>query len=194
MNGKREKTMAAKQGQQNAFRVRMDAWMGRLGGAIAWTGLILWAVFAIAGFSSLLSEKSHDNPADYYMPYVCVGLAALNGWALISIGRRRALLSDFRRYCAVFAREPDKSIPDLAAAVGVPAEKVMRQLEKMCRRGYFNGYIDHRTKQMVFSNYRYPENTEKPDLNVIQCPGCGALNAIAKTGDGCRYCGAPLVL
>ena len=186
--------MAAKQGQQNTFRVLIDTWMGRLGRVIAWAGLILCAVFAIAGFATLLSEKSHENPADYYMPYVCVGLAALNGWALVSIGRRRALLSDFRRYCAVFAREPDKSIPDLAAALGIPAEKVMLSLEKMCRRGYFNGYIDHRTKRMVFTHYSSPKDTEKPDLNVIQCSGCGALNAIEKTGDACRYCGTPLEL
>ncbi len=118
MNGKRDKRMAAKRGQQNAFRVLMDTFTGRLGGVIAWIGLILWAVLAIAGFSTLLSEKTHENPAEYYMPYACVGLAALNGWALVSIGRRRALLSVFRRYCAVFVKEPDKSIPDLAAAVG----------------------------------------------------------------------------
>ena len=186
--------MTEKMEQQNTSRVLLDTWMDHLGRVIAWAGLVFWITFAIAGFATLFGETSHENSADYYMPYVCVGLAALNGWALVSIGRRRALLSDFRRYCAVFAREPDKSIPDLAAALGIPAEKVMLSLEKMCRRGYFNGYIDHRTKRMVFTHYSYPKDAEKPDLNVIQCPGCGALNVIEKTGDACRYCGTPLEL
>ncbi len=121
------------------------------------------------------------------MPYVSVGLAALNGWALFSIRRLRMLLSDFGRYCAIFAREPEKSIPDLAATAGVSEETALRQLEKMCRRRYFNGYIDHKRQCMVFAA---PQADAVPD--VVYCPGCGARNAVARTGDVCRYCGVPL--
>ena len=31
------------------------------------------------------------------------------------------------------------------------------------------------------------------DRYVARCPGCGAATAIFRTGDACRYCGAPLV-
>jgi hypothetical protein len=154
---------------------------------IAWAGLVLWTILAIAGFSMLFGEKSHENPADYYMPYVSVGLAALNGLALLSIRRRHALLSDFRRYCAVFVREPGKSIPDLAATLGVPEETAMRQLEKMCKRRYFNGYIDYKRQCMVFTG-----SQDEATSDVVYCPGCGARNAIVRMGDVCRYCGVPL--
>ena len=179
--------MAAEREQQNTFRVRLDTWMDHLGRVIAWIGLVFWITLAIAGFATLFAESSHENPADYYMPYVCVGLAALNGWALLSIRRRHALLSDFRRYCAVFVREPGKSIPDLAATLGVPEETVMRQLEKMCGRRYFNGYIDHSRSCMVFAGR---QNEAAPD--VVYCPGCWARNLVSQTGSACRYCGAPL--
>ncbi len=179
--------MTAEREQQNTFRVLLDTWLDRLGGVIAWIGLIFWAVLAIAGFGTLFGETSHANSADYYMPFVCVGFAALNGWALFSIRRRHALLSDFRRYCAVFVQEPGKSIPDLAAALGVSEENVMHQLEKMCKRRYFNGYIDHSRKCMVFANR---QDEAIPD--VVYCYGCGARNVVAKTGEACRYCGAPL--
>jgi hypothetical protein len=179
--------MTAERVQQNAFRVLLDTWLDRLGRIIAWVGLVFWAVIAVAGFVMLFGESTHDNSADYYMPFVCFGLAALNGWALLSIRRRHALLSDFRRYCAVFVREPGKSIPDLAATLGVSEETVMRQLEKMCRRRYFNGYIDHSRSCMVFAGR---QNETAPD--VVYCSGCGARNLVSQTGDACRYCGAPL--
>ncbi len=179
--------MTAEREQQNAFRVLLDTWLDRLGRIVAWVGLVFWAVIAVAGFVMLFGESTHDNSADYYMPFVCFGLAALNGWALLSIRRRHALLSDFRRYCAVFAREPDKSIPDLAAALGVSEDAAMTQLKKMCMRRYFNGYIDHSRKCMVFAGQ---QGEAIPD--VVYCSGCGARNVIAQTGDACRYCGAPL--
>ena len=179
--------MVAEREQQNTFRVLLDTWMDHVGRVIAWIGLVSWITLAIAGFVTLFGESSHENPADYYMPYVCVGLAALHGWALLSIRRRHALLSDFRRYCAVFVREPGKSIPDLAATLGVSEETVMRQLEKMCRRRYFNGYIDHSRSCMVFARQ---QNETAPD--VVYCSACGARNLVRQTGDACRYCGAPL--
>ena len=179
--------MNVKREQQNTFRVLLDTWIDHLGRVIAWVGLVFWVILAIAGFGMLLGETSHDNSADYYMPYICVALAALNGWALLSIRRRHALLSDFRRYCAVFVREPEKSIPDLAATLGVSEETVMEQLKKMCKRRYFNGYIDHSRKCMVFAGQ---QEAAIPD--VVYCPGCGARNVVAQMGDVCRYCGAPL--
>ena len=179
--------MTAKKERQNTFRVLLDTWMDHLGRVIAWVGLIFWITFAIAGFATLFGETSHENPADYYMPYVCAGFAALNGWALLSICRRHALISDFRRYCAVFVREPGKSIPDLAATLGVSEETVTRQLEKMCKRRYFNGYMDHGRICMVFAGQ---QEVAIPD--VVYCPGCGARNVVKQTGDACRYCGAPL--
>ena len=100
--------------------------------------------------------------------------------------KTKRLIKDFRLFCPVLAHEPDKFVPQLAATLNKPLVEVKSQLIEMCRRGYFNGYLDHQRQQLVFA-----AQSSSP-LHVRYCPGCGAKNAIKKTGDACRYCGAPL--
>ena len=175
--------------QQNTLRPLIDKWIARAGGAAAWAGIILWAMLCLVGFSSLIwpaSGKTLEG-VDYVMPFVCAGLALLHGRLLLSVRRTKKLLRDFCLFCAVFAGEPDKSISDLAAALNLPLEQVMASLGEMCRRGYFNGYIDHQKQRMIFNSAG-----EAQSLYAIQCPGCGARSAVQGQGGVCRYCGAPL--
>ena len=172
--------------QQNNGRVLWDAVFSRVGVAVAWILIVFWAVISIGGFASLITEKVHENSADYYMPYVAVGLTLLHVRMLLSAKRTGRLVRDFRAYCAVLAQEPDKSIPDLAATLNLPPREVEEQLKKMCGRSYFNGYIDFKRQRMVF-----PES-EGEGIAVVSCPGCGAANAVSSAAAVCRYCGAPL--
>ena len=119
----------------------------------------------------------------------------LSGWMrpvafaiplLLASRKTKRLIRDFRLYGPVLAHEPDKSVPQLAKTLNKPLEEVQGQLSEMCRRGYFNGYLDHQRQQLVFA-----AQPQTP-VHVRYCPGCGAKNAIKKTGDACRYCGAPL--
>ena len=173
--------------RHNAQRVLTDTWFARLKRVIAWLGIVFWLIISIGGFSDLVHKEVHENTADYYMPYVSIALAGLHVWMLFSAGRRARLVRDFRAYCAVLAQEPDKSIPDLAAALNRPMEEVEAQIKRMCARGYFNGYVDWQRRRMVFS-------TDTKGFTVVHCPGCGAATAILTTGDVCRYCGAPLTI
>ncbi len=50
--------------QYSPFRIGLDLWMARIGRVIAWAGIILWTMLAIAGFSMLFGEKTHETPAD----------------------------------------------------------------------------------------------------------------------------------
>ncbi len=179
--------MEKKPAKQNSGRVLKDAVFSRIGAIYAWVCIVFWAIIAIEGFVSLASDAVHENPADYYMPYVCVALAGLHVWMLLSAKRKGRLVRDFRAYCVVLAQEPDKSISDLAATLNLPEKEVEDQIKKMCARSYFNGYIDFKRRRMVFAG-------DKEGLTLVHCPGCGAAAAIAQTGDVCRYCGAPLKL
>ena len=181
--------------QNRPFRIMVDLWIARIGSIFAWVWFVFWALMGVTGVGLFILGEA-ENATEKILPFFCLGLAALH-WLLIRACRRtKELELDFHLYCAIFAREPSKSIPEVAKAMKEPVSVVMKDLTEMCRRGYFNGYIDHRKQCMVFPHY-VPEKTDKPEainLSVIQCPGCGAVNAIAKTGDACKYCGAPLTL
>ncbi len=182
-----------KQTMHRSWRVAVDLWIARFGSVFAWFWLVLWGLLGITGLAELIAGEA-KNSTDVVLPFILLGVAALHWLVVAACRKTKDLELDFHQYCAFFSRNPDKSIPELAKAIKEPENTVQRQLKEMCRRGYFNGYIDHRTQRMVFPHYRPPVDPEKPDLNVLQCPGCGAVNAIAKTGDICKYCGAPLEL
>ena len=183
----------AKNQQYRPFRITVDLWVARIGSIFAWVWFVFWALMGVTGVGMYIFGEA-ENATEKILPFACLGIAAIH-WMLIKFCRRtKDLELDFHLYCAIFAKEPNKSIAEVAKAMKEPVSVVMADLKEMCRRGYFNGYIDHRTKCMVFPHYRPPVNAEKPDVNVLQCPGCGAVNAIAQTGDACKYCGAPLEL
>ena len=189
----------ANQQHYRPIRITIDLWVARIGSVIGWVWFVFWALMGVTGVGMWVFGQAKDA-AEKILPFFLLGLAALH-WLFIRFCRRtKDLELDFHLYCAIFAKEPNKSIPEVAKAVNEPVSDVMANLTEMCRRGYFNGYIDHRTQCMVFPHYR-PQSTEHPEENpeeknlcVIQCPGCGAVNAIAQTGDACKYCGAPLNL
>ena len=173
-------------GQNHPFRITLDVWLARFGSVFGWFWLIFWLSIGIVGLGELVSGKASAT-VDVVMPFVCLGFAVLNVFLIRSCRKTKMLVKAFRLYSAYFSHEIEKSIPDAAKAFDIPVETALRQLQEMCRRGYFNGYIDHQRQCMVF-----PE--DKPGLTLAHCPGCGAATAIAKTGDTCRYCGAPLLM
>ena len=162
-------------------RIIVDTWIARIGSIFGWCCLVFWAVPAIVGLAELPEAK---RSVDYAAPIICLGLAAVH-WLLIrAMKRTKELVKDFRLYSSVLAQDPEKSIPGIAEALKLPEEQVMNRLQAMCRRGYFSGHINFRTKQMeLYTNQGF---------SVEHCPGCGATTAISRTGDSCRYCGAPL--
>ena len=170
----------------NPARIRRDSWIARFGSILAWAGLIFWGLIFAVSIGEVL-DGSAEEPVDKIMPFVCLGLAGAHVLLLLRSRKTKGLIKDFRIYCAVFAREPDRSVPEMAKTLNIPLETALSRLQEMCRRGYFNGYIDHQKQQMVFHGVQETQN-----LHIACCPGCGARTAIARQGDACRYCGSPL--
>ena len=173
--------------QHNRSRVIMDTWLVRVSRIIAWAWLVLWLAMGLVGLGDLISGKKTET-VDHVMPFVCLFVAVLHILWLRHMGKTSALLRDFRLYCAVFAKEPEKSISDLSLALNRPIDEVMNRLQAMCRRGYFNGYIDHQRQCMQFSG------EAGAAAHAVYCPGCGAPGVAQASGGVCRYCGAPLHL
>ena len=171
--------------QKNTSRVTVDKVLSLLCRISGWFWAVFWVTIGVVGLFQVLAGKPDAKAVDWAMPFICLGIAALNVRLIRYANRLSQLLKDFRLYCAVFAREPDKSIPDLAAALNLPAEDVLKRLQTMCKRGYFNGYIDFQQQRMLL-------DTAGGDSKVISCPGCGARSAVSAPGGRCPYCGSPL--
>ena len=153
-----------------------DIWVARIGSVFGW---ILIALFLLAGLVSFLMDP----------PYIVIGIvllviAALMIVLLFSFRKTRNRVKGFRYYANALVH--DKSITNLSANVGEPKEEITKKLQQMCRRGYFDGYVDIKGDRLVL--------TEGGGAYAAKCPGCGAKTTIYKTGDCCRYCGIPLVV
>lgn len=168
--------------QGRKVRIILDTWIARIGAVFGWFCLVMWALVGIVGLTELPEAK---RSIDYSAPFICFGLAAVH-WPLIrAMKRTRSLVGDFRLYSSVLAKDPDKDIAGIAKTLKIPEDQVMRRMQIMCRRGYFSGHINFGTGRMEL-------NTAPQGVSVEHCPGCGATTAISRTGDTCRYCGAPL--
>ena len=167
---------------ENKLRIILDIWIARLGSVFGWICLVFWAMMGIVGIAELGNAK---DGTERVLPIVCLGLAAIHYLLIRAMKKTKELVGDFRLYSSVLAQDPDKEIAGIAEALKIPQEQVMRRMHEMCRRGYFSGHINFQTRRMELNTGR--------DLSVEHCPGCGATTAISRTGDTCRYCGAPLV-
>ncbi len=165
---------------EKRFRATLDIWIARIGTVFGWFWGILYVLVAVVGFAELNEAK---DTTDRVMPFLCIGLAAVHFLIVWASKRTRKLVTDFRYYAAILAK--DKSISALSEKVKEPRENVERKLIMMCKRGYFKGRVDDGLDRMVLSG--------GGEAFAARCPGCGATTKIFKTGDCCRYCGNPLV-
>ena len=161
------------------FRVILDFWIARIGAVFGWVCLVFWGMISIIA----LTDRK-DEPLDWGMTGICIGLAALHYFLIRRMRATRELVEDFRLYSSLIAQGNDQ-IPALSGELGADEEAVMGNLQRMCRRGYFHGHMDLQERRLVLDT--------AGEQYVARCPGCGATTAIYKTGDVCRYCGAPLI-
>ena len=169
--------------QTQGARVWIDLWISRIGSVIVWFFFAFWLLIALVGVAELLDLKKKES-LDYFMPLICFGIALLHFFLIRSFRKTKALIRDFRMFSSVFSKSSTKSIRDIEEALHADPEWIRNRLIEMCSRGYFHGHFD-------FSEQRIILSASGP--SVIQCPGCGATNAVSKNGDCCIYCGSPLV-
>ena len=162
----------------------MDLWIARIGAVWVWFWFVLWILVGIVGITEIVGGKETE-PLDYAMPFICFGLAVVHIPLIRSFRRTKELVSDFRLYSSVFSGAGEKNVDVICRSCGTDSQTVQKRIQEMCRRGYFTGHFDLSEQTLVFDNLG-------DEAYVLQCPGCGALNAIRKNGDCCTYCGSPL--
>lgn len=179
--------MEKKNAVNNAFRVRLDTFRAGAGRIIGWIGALFWGIIGIVGLSEALHGDAAE-PVNRALVIICLMLTGLHVWLILSSAGIRDLIRDFRLYSAMLAKDEEKSVLRLAQRISLPLESVLQRLQKMCKRGYFNGYLDHKDQCLYFPGL------QAQDRQVVYCPGCGARNALSRASGACRYCGAPLHL
>jgi transposase-like protein len=109
----------------------------------------------------------------------------------------------FRKYIDVTVYGGEKSIDNIAGAVGLQYEAVMKDLQHMIDSGYLkNTYINQANREIllkqVVQSHVQPinEQASKPiQSKAVRCPGCGANNIVSNSGIcECEYCGTPLTV
>ena len=111
---------------EHRVRATVDIWIARIGTVFGWFWCVLYTLAAIVGFCEMPDAK--DN-LDRVMPFICLALAALH-YLLTRVARRvRKLVTDFRYYAALLAK--DKSVSALCRQVGEPAEEVEKKLAEL---------------------------------------------------------------
>ena len=92
----------------------------------------------------------------------------------------------------------------MAAILNQPEDKVRRNLEKLCKKKYFNdAYVDNKAKLFVrkdqmsqkIGNPSFTKTAKQTgaELLTVKCKGCGGINKIQRGAVGeCEYCGSPI--
>lgn len=115
---------------------------------------------------------------------------------LLSHRRSSRLLADFRKYNAILASDPVKTIYRIAEMTGETAETVRIKVNRMIEKNYFvNAYIDQSGKIVLADrdqmNQVVGNNDGRKDFVTIACPSCGGVNRLTKGQVGkCEFCGA----
>ena len=123
--------------------------------------------------------------------FLCTGI-----FCLYRHRRASRLLADFRKYNAILASDPVKTIYRIAEMTNETAETVRIKVNRMIEKNYFvNAYIDQSGKIVLADreqmNQVVGNNDGRKDFVTIACPSCGGVNRLVK-GQVCKceFCGA----
>ncbi len=149
---------------------------------------------------------------------MCIVLGIF-GVILIVLGIQTLRLQKlYREYKEIAEASNDGFIPDMAAILNQPEDKVRRNLEKLCKKKYFNdAYVDNKAKLFVrkdqmnqkIGNPSFTKTVKQTDAELItvKCKGCGGINvgeceihcgniihdrSFSRMPVSPQYCGSPI--
>ena len=170
-------------------------------GIIGGTFFLLVAAICVEEW---FSDPAYATDMEISGLIMCIVLG-LFGVILIVLGIQTLRLQKlYREYKEIAEASQDGFIPDMAAILSQPEDKVRRNLEKLCKKKYFNdAYVDNKAKLFVrkdqmnqkIGNPSFTKTVKQTDAELItvKCKGCGGINKIQRGAVGeCEYCGSPI--
>lgn len=168
---------------------------------IVW--LVIAAIYTVTGITGNLEVTDSTASATggiIMMDIICCAIGLpffLTGKKYIKLGERNDRYIDL-------VTTGELNLDNMARAVGVTFEQVVKDLKEMIKDGYFKGaYIDEYSRYLVMPYSREYDNSNvnkdesipqvRRENKVVKCPNCGATNTITVgVRNECEYCGTPL--
>ena len=123
---------------------------------------------------------------------VCVIVGII--WIMVSIVEDK-LLRDYKDYKEILLKDEEHSVLSLVKALGIPEEKVQKNLTKMIRRKHLVGVkLDQEKRHIIPVNAKgagtaMPVFQKKPVMVDVTCEHCGAPNTVCLGETArCEYC------
>ncbi|ATW26804.1 hypothetical protein [Candidatus Formimonas warabiya] len=155
---------------------------------IGWAGISL----AVLGFFVSISQGIGKDDIG------AITFLLVAGIVLLLVGKKTVKDAEmYKRYIDIVVNQEITSIDNIAATLNVSYESAREHLERMMKKGYFEGaFIDESAREIVLSKKQSQGHTEKgtglaDHMVVVLCKNCGANNTVAKGTIGeCEYCGS----
>lgn len=123
---------------------------------------------------------------------VCVIVGII--WIMVSIVEDK-LLRDYKDYKEILLKDEEHSVLSLVKALGIPEEKVQKNLTKMIRRKHLVGVKLDQEKRHIIpviakrTGTAMPVYQKKPVIIDVTCEHCGAPNTVCRGETArCEYC------
>ena len=157
-----------------------------------------FGLFGVVGFT--VEVNGDKSAVGFAMSVIFMASAIFLIIKGILIKRR---IKRFKRYISLITLNQMTSIDKIAASTFQSAQYVINDLQKMIYKKYFvNASIDIAANEIIIGNRTAsapyaasyaapPHNSMQTELEVFNCPGCGASGARSKGVPGkCDYCGS----
>ena len=171
-------------------------------------GIVIVLFFGLMTVAGLTDEELSADKA-FIVVMIIIDLIGVILIVLSAI--RHRLIKNFKKYVELLSNDPTGSIPNLAAALGVGEDVVVKNLEKMIKKKYFaNAYIDRNQNRVCLPNRETAPSAQEgvphvtvpntsqaapaaDQMTTVICPGCGGVNTVRKGCVAeCEYCGSSI--
>jgi hypothetical protein len=161
-------------------------------------------VFGGIGFIGCVTDPTATSGTVMALIFVVGGILLI-----LKARKIKKQAAKYRKYIDVVVNYGEKNIDNIADAVGLQYEVVIKDLQDMIDIGYLkNAYIHQANREILLQQVVQPQvqqayqqtQTYQQLSNPIQpkavrCPGCGANNIVSTSGVcECEYCGTPLTI
>jgi len=160
---------------------------------VAWILIVIGAV----GF---LGAEGEDKVVGIVIALVMV----MGGILLLrKASKTKKTAIKYKKYIDIVVNQNVKSIDNVASAVGLPYDVVVKELQNMINIGYLkDSYIHQGNREIILKQQQSAEvaytqtadaGQTAPQTIAARCPGCGANNVVAVGRvSECEYCGTPI--
>lgn len=170
---------------------------------IGWVFIGCAMIYLLQALTGNLSIKDGASP----VPAMIILMAFFGGGGILFLYNAKKIRINaerYKKYNSIVKFQNKTLIDEIASAISIDYDHVVKDLQKMIDIGYFeNAYINDVSREIVFEQTQniqaqmHYQNTQsvptKSNNIVVTCKNCGANNTIT-VGEvsECEFCGSPL--